>query len=272
MLIKIIKAFIPPIFFGIFRKPKQSGIIYSGDFNNWDEASQISNGYNTDEIFSKVRDATLLVKRGKAEFERDSVLFDKIEYSLPIFSGILLAAAKNDGHLKVLDFGGALGSTYFQNRKFLKELKSVKWGIVEQPHFVECGKELFQDNQLFFFNNIEECVNEFSPNLVILGSVLQYIENSTVLLNQIHKINFSALVIDRIPISQYENDKISIQYVPKEIYKANYPIWIFSKELFVSIKCKHWNLIEEFNSIGFVNTSNDFIFNYESFIFTIEKN
>jgi putative methyltransferase (TIGR04325 family) len=264
---KVFRLFIPPVFFKILPKSKQSGIFYSGNFNNWDEARSFSSGYDSTGILKKVKEATLMVKSGKAEYERDSVIFDHIEYSLPVISGLLLAASKNNGHLRVLDFGGSLGSTYFQNRKFLKELKSVKWGVIEQPHFVECGKKYFEDNQLLFFNTIEDCLQEFSPNVVIFGSVLQYIPNSTEILSQIEKINFSVLVIDRIPVSQYEKDQISIQYVPKEIYEANYPIWIFSKALLISIKCKHWKLLEEFKSIGFVNFDNNLKFNYQSFLF-----
>jgi putative methyltransferase (TIGR04325 family) len=34
--------------------------------------------------------------------------------------------------LSILDFGGALGSSYFQNRNILKNKLNFKWGIVEQ--------------------------------------------------------------------------------------------------------------------------------------------
>ena len=71
------------------------------------------------DILDKVLAATLKVKQGQAVFERDSVLFDEIEYSWPLLAGLMWAAASNGGKLNVLDFGGALGSSYYQNRKFL---------------------------------------------------------------------------------------------------------------------------------------------------------
>jgi putative methyltransferase (TIGR04325 family) len=264
MLIKIIKTLIPPIFYILFRKPKHSGITYSGDFDNWDEAQSFSTGYDSPVILSKVKEATLMVKSGKAEYERDSVLFDKIEYSLPIISGLLLAASKNNGNLRVLDFGGSLGSSYFQNRKFLKELSSVKWGVVEQTHYVECGKDFIQDDFLFFYDTIDECLADFEPNIIILGSVLQYVSEPYALLSKINKINLSILIIDKTPFSNLENDKICLQNVPNSIYKANYPIRIFS-EIKILEKIKEWKILDEFNCKEInLKTENGVEFNYKS--------
>ena len=62
------------------------------------------------------------------------------------------------GVLSVLDFGGSLGSTYYQNKKFLDSLDDVSWNIVEQKHFVDAGKEDFEDERLRFSYDIESCV------------------------------------------------------------------------------------------------------------------
>jgi putative methyltransferase (TIGR04325 family) len=39
-----------------------------------------------------------------------------------------------------LDFGGSLGSSYFQNKKFLDALRLVEWNVVEQENFVATGE------------------------------------------------------------------------------------------------------------------------------------
>ena len=43
------------------------------------------------------------VKKGEAVYERDSMIFDQIEYSWPVLFGLMWAAAQNSGYLKVLD-------------------------------------------------------------------------------------------------------------------------------------------------------------------------
>jgi hypothetical protein len=70
-------------------------------------------------IAKQVRFATRQVLAGKQAYERDGVLFDKIQYSWPLLSVLLWVALKNDGRLEVVDFGGSMGTTYFQNRKYL---------------------------------------------------------------------------------------------------------------------------------------------------------
>ena len=57
---------------------KKSG--WQGDYASWEDAEQLSKGYDAVEIAEKVLASTLKVKNGEAVFERDSVIFDKIEY------------------------------------------------------------------------------------------------------------------------------------------------------------------------------------------------
>ena len=72
------------------------------------------------------------MKRGEAVYERDSVIFDHIEYSFPVLCGLLRAAVEDDGKLNVLDFGGSLGSSYYQKKGFLAVCKHLRWSIIEQ--------------------------------------------------------------------------------------------------------------------------------------------
>ena len=107
------------------------------------------------------------------------------------------AAALNRGVLNVLDFGGALGSSYFQNRKFLVGLPRVSWNVVEQPHFVDAGRVYIQDETLRFYKDLDECLIQTSPNVIILSSVLQYIQNPFGLLQTLCSLGAETLIIDR---------------------------------------------------------------------------
>ncbi|MFX6225949.1 methyltransferase, TIGR04325 family, partial [Acinetobacter baumannii] len=87
-------------------------------------------------------------------------------------------ASRNNGNLNVLDFGGSLGTTYFQNLPFLDGLNSLTWNIVEQPNYVVAGKEHFETDQLRFYENIASCIKEQKPNIIIFCGVLQYINDT----------------------------------------------------------------------------------------------
>lgn len=267
----IAKNWLPPVVLNWARKivHKKQGepIQFDGDFATWAEARVQCGGYAAENILSKVLDATLKVKRGEAAFERDSVVFDEIEYSWPLLAALMLAAARNFGKLNVLDFGGALGSTYFQHRKFLQALPEVLWNVVEQSHYVEAGIARIQDTQLRFFKTVEECLDENQPNVIVLSSVLQYIESPIDVIKQLSSSGATYLLIDRTPFSSDSDDKILIQRVPPSIYTASYPIRVSSSRKFIRMLAADWHLVASNLSVeGRVNTSTGFEFTFQGML------
>src|SRR5205823_2837625 len=87
----------------------------------------------------------------------------------------LLRASVRKGSLSVLDFGGALGSSYFQCRKFLSPLRHLRWSVVEQAAQVACGRADFSNDELVFYESVEACLKQETPDLLVLSSVLQYL-------------------------------------------------------------------------------------------------
>jgi putative methyltransferase (TIGR04325 family) len=254
MLKKVIKDFLPPAL-----KRFLSGLFYGwyGNFPTWAEAAKKCGGYDSFKILEKVKKSSLMVKNGSAVFERDSVLFENIEYSFPLLSGLLWIANQNNGKLNVLDFGGSLGSTYFQNKFFLDSQNEVNWCIVEQPGFVKTGKESFEDEKLHFFYSIEDCLNVYKIDVVILSSVLQYIEEPYSLLENIRLKGINYIIIDRTPFIE-GNDRITIQKVKPSIYSGSYPCWFFNEDKFLSTLTKEYELLLEFDALDEANNSSKF--------------
>ena len=223
---KLIKSLMPPALLDIINKFRNNKYGWHGDYSSWKEAQEASTGYDSDKILQTVRNSLLKVKNREAVYERDSVIFDRVQYSWALLSGLMFCSAKNGGALKVLDFGGSLGSTYYQNKKFLDKFENVSWSIVEQKHFVDAGRVDFEDDRLKFFYNVDECVKSENPNVLLLSSVMQYIERPFELLDEILKSNFEYILIDRTPFSK-NTAKITLQIVPTSIYEASYPCWFF---------------------------------------------
>lgn len=220
---------------------------YFGNYKSWQEAMKDSTGYDNPIILEKVKNAILKVKSGEAVYERDSVLFDKIEYSYPLLAYLLYIASANNNKLNVVDFGGSLGSTYFQCRKFMNHLKQLKWSIVEQKHFVACGQQLFEDDVLTFYDTFGECYRAENPNVVLLSGVLQCLENPYGVLSEIMSCGVEYLVFDRTPFID-QSDRITVQIVPPEIYESVYPIWFFNHELFHRFFDGKYELLDETDS------------------------
>lgn len=221
----------------------------SGDYPSWADAVSASSGYDGEAILRKTCEALLKVKRGEAAYERDSVLFDEIQHSWPVLAGLMWAAARSGGDLNVLDFGGSLGSTYFQNREFLKPLRNVRWNVVEQARHVEAGRKWFQDERLRFYERAEDCLAETRPGVLLLSGVLQYVEDPGRTLERLLSFPFDQLIVDRTPFVDGPSDRLCIQHVPAEIYAASYPCWLFSKRQFCARLGRSMDIVSEFDSL-----------------------
>lgn len=245
---KNIKSFLPSIvidFYANYLNPY--GFI--GEYANWKTAQRFSSGYDSEIILNKTKDALLKVKNGEAVYERDSFLFDKIQYSWPLLASLLSIASTNDNRLNVLDFGGSLGSSYYQNRFFFKSLKELVWNTVEQSTISECGKKIFANQQLRFYNGIDECVTENSPMVALFSASLQYLSEPYKVLDQLFQKKIKFILIDRLVVNKCR-ELITVQNVDPIIYPASYPLWIFKEKNIVDYFIKNnYELVVDFDSL-----------------------
>jgi len=271
---KVIKELLPPAFLRLIRNLRngKNGFGFEGEFSSWDAAAAACQtaGYAEPNILQKTLKSVLAVKNGQAVFERDSVLFSEIQYSWPLLSSILLVAANTHNNLRILDFGGSLGSTYFQNKKFLDGIPhKISYGVVEQSHYVDVGNEQISDENLSFYKNITDYIADIGkPHLLILNGVLQYLENYSDLLKDILSKDIEFIVIDRTPFVAGGGERIMIQNVPETIYAARYPHRLFQKSEFLANFTNHgYEVLEGFKAI---DNGNEFA-TWEGFIFAKTK-
>lgn len=276
MLKKIFRNLCPPILFSVLLKTKREVLTqygFFGNYSSWNEAVNETMGYDEGGILEKCKESLLKVKNGEAAYERDSVLFDKVEYSWPLLSSLLWIASRNGGKLNLIDFGGSLGSTYFQNISFLKDLKELSWNIVEQEHFVKCGKENFEEKGLKFYYTIDDCLKNNSSDTILFSSVLQYLSEPYKVLDEIIAKKFKYIIVDITGFISGNKDRITIQKVPPQIYKASYPAWFFGKDKFINYLSCNYKLVADFPGYigGTINIDNNPIAGYRGFIFEYKE-
>lgn len=219
-----------------------------GNYPDWASAEKLCTGYNSENILETVKNAVVKVKNGDAVYERDSVLFDEIQYSQPLIDAFKKIAKENSQLLDVVDFGGSLGSSFFQNRSFLSDIKQLRWSVVEQKHFVDSGKQYIEGEQLKFYYSIDDALIVQKPQVLFLSSVIQYFEKPYDLIEKCLTYDFDYIIIDRTAFIESENERITIQIVPEFIYKASYPAWFFNEEKFINAFAPYYKLINEFDS------------------------
>jgi len=225
----------PPLLQRAVRGVRRGGLRFEGDYASWPQAQRASGGYDREGILQRVLEAELKVKRGEAADARDGVTFGAVQFSLPVMAALARAANTRGDGLRVLDFGGAFGGLYRHFRAFGLRTR-VTWTVIEQPAYVAPGAQHFQNEELRFGASLDETLAGAPVDVVLFSSVLQYLEDPYALLRRVAAWGPGEVVIDRTPCSALERDILVVQKVPREIYRASYPCWIFSR----------WRLLEAF--------------------------
>jgi putative methyltransferase (TIGR04325 family) len=250
----LVQLFIPPIVLKLFfRKNKvtKNTILFQKTSLQWNDALNQTSGYASDDILIRCRDALLKVKNGEFPYERDSVLFKERELFFPLLSALFYVSLKKEKILNLIDFGGSLGSTYYQNKDELKEAGiGINWKIVEQDNFVKCGKDNFENQELKFYYTVDEAFLDKGGDICMFGSVLPYVENPYSLLEQIYQKKIEYIIIDRTMFLDIDNEDIlTIQTVSENVGKAAYPTWFLSLSKFLSFIKIRYRIIFQWNAL-----------------------
>lgn len=232
-----IRNFLPPILadslerlVGRLSPGTRRKVYWKNIYRTWDEAASQSKGYNDPEILRKVSEAVIKVKKGEAAYERDGVLFDEYEYNWPLLTYILSKAGEQNGKVHIVDFGGSLGSVYFQHIHFFSKLESLKWSIVEQPHYVREGNTHFADGKLHFYETIANAVaDRGNIDIIIFSASIQYIKQQREILDDVIRLNIPFVMLERLSVTDNPSGGfIANQYVKSDIVVSSYPIYFYT--------------------------------------------
>jgi putative methyltransferase (TIGR04325 family) len=208
-------------------------IQFSGHFSSWDEAARVSLGYDQEGILTTTIEAVRKVINGEMAFERDSVPFPEMQYHFPLLWALMRTTARRQ-RLHVLDFGGALGSSYFQSRHLLDTCQVLKWAIVEQPSHVNVGSKEFANSELSFYRSIECACEDNEYDVLLLSGVIQYLPDPLAFLSHVLDRRIPSIIVDRTPFMTNGIARLTVQHVPKRIYPASYPAWFLSENEFLA--------------------------------------
>mgnify|MGYP001173443099 CR=1 FL=1 len=231
-------------------------IKYIGNYDNWNKALKISNGYSSHKVIQKKKSSILKILNGEASYEIDSFLYYKSNPD-QILIEILNKFKKK---ITVCDFGGSFGSHYIRNRKYL-ESKNIQWKVVEQKPIVKVAKKLKIGKNLNFYTQIQQVI-KYKVDIILFSSVLQYIEFPYKILDKVIKKKINYILILRTPFHQMP-DQIRIQKIPKYIYEATYPVRILNYSFFLQyMKKNNYKIVKKINTQEMIDN-----IKYKGFLF-----
>jgi putative methyltransferase (TIGR04325 family) len=118
-------------------------------------------------------------------------------------------------------------------------LPAVQWRVVEQPHYVIAGRE-FAGGSLFFHDSIAAAIGSDPPSVILLSSVLPYVESPQALLDEVVRRGFRHVIIDRTPLVRTGRTRLAVQHTPPDLGGGSYPCWLFDRgQLLTPLQAKY---------------------------------
>ncbi|HXQ13473.1 MAG TPA: methyltransferase, TIGR04325 family [Caulobacteraceae bacterium] len=234
----------PPILWRLGRRLRRGPL--EGPLGSWEAAAERASGWDSPGIVEQALEAALKVRDGAAAFERDSVARGSIIYSPTILAALLLAADRYRA-LNIIDFGGGLGSNYFQNLRLISALSAVptSWNVVERAPLARLGVEQFQTAQLRFHEDLN-AVRLEHPVLLFTGS-LQYVADAFALLEQVLDLT-DIIALDRVLVWGEPEHAFFVQRLDARRFgPVTLPTWCFAKDALIDWFAAHgFRLVEHF--------------------------
>ncbi len=138
--------------------------------------------------------------------------------------------------LRILDFGGGIGFTYYQTAQALPQTNGFEYHIVEREAVCKAGKEFFGDTAQPPIFHTELPKEEGMFDIVHISSALQYIDDWKQLVSKVCALSKKYLLL-------------------VDIYAGNIPTFV-SAQCYSSSKIPMWfinfqELVQEINSLGY---------------------
>ena len=218
---------------------------WEGDYPDWASARAAGSGYESALITARVTAAARQVREGKALYERDGVAFQQPPAPWPALDFVKGASKTGGGGLSVLDFGGSLGGLHTQNRAHLRDCTPLRWAVVEQAALAEAGQREFATEELRFYSSIAEACDAGMPDVLLLASVLCYLPAPFAVLRELLQTAPARVVVERTGMTEQGRSRLTLQRVPRTIYRASYPCWFFNRDEFLAAFAGRYRLVHE---------------------------
>ena len=240
---KIAKALVPAVLRRAWRH-RFGWKWFDGDFATWAAARAAARGYDDAAVLARAVEAARAVRDGAAAWERDGTVFAKPAVHAPLLAVLRAIGAERGGRLAVVDFGGAMGSTWWQHRAALGDL-AVRWCVVEQPQFVAAGRVEFAGPELSFEEKLGQACARTAPAVVLFSSVLQYVERPREILAEAAASGVRHLIVDRTPFWDGRRDWLTVQRTPPELGGGGYPAWVFDRTSLTGVLDADFKCVQE---------------------------
>jgi putative methyltransferase (TIGR04325 family) len=189
---------------------------------SWGDATSRSSGYQSPQTINSLIGSDPVSEQNHVSENLIGSRFQQVASAF--LEGV--ASAQLQTTIRVLDIGGGLGEYFFLLEKIVPSL-TVHWTIVETSAVCELAiRTVPAQTNLVWTDSVDHAEGNF--DIVLMSSVIQYVENPYELLNiGIEKSNF--LILNRCPLTESKKGVVCIQRPGFFESKGSYPVHMLSE-------------------------------------------
>ena len=155
---------------------------------------------------------------------------------LPVVAGIVQGRNRA---VRILDFGGGLGFSYYQIREALASSEGFELCVVDLPEVCEKGRQLFKDEPGITFHSSIADLDGRDFDILHIGSSLQYVEDWRAQLEGLCQLAPEYVLMANIPAGDIETYATAQNY-----YGSKIACWFFSvAELIATMRDNDYGLV-----------------------------
>ncbi len=218
---------------------------FRGDYATWADARARATADDGGAQLARVRAAVRDVRSGRAAWDRDGVAFSTPAVHAPLVAALRAGAAAHGGRLDVVDFGGGLGSTWWQHRAALADFSPARWRVVERSGLVAAGRDEFTAPPLEFYESLADALETGPAATILLSSVLPYVEKPYELLAEVARAGFAEVILDRTPFIAGATDRIVVQHTPPALGGGSHPCRLFARARIIAALAPAYALVAD---------------------------
>jgi putative methyltransferase (TIGR04325 family) len=253
-----------------FSTENKDSVSYIGPFTTWDEAVNASTGYNDPTITKKAVSALNMILSGEKLCEKDTILFDEYQYSLPLILGINYIAKSINGKIVVLDYGGGFASSFFRNIDILRQF-DIHWIVIEQEDVVKIAIQKlssFRELQFISVSDFKEEKETIEYDVLLFGSSLQFLENPELEVSKVINEGVKSIIFEQTPFVISGSRQLTVQQIREPIYDSSYPAWHFDQNEFLAWIGNQYELRYKSHNPHVMNYCNNFASTLKDYVFT----
>jgi putative methyltransferase (TIGR04325 family) len=194
--------------------------IWQGVYKSFKDAPSSGPGFNGERW---IQNALEKINAARQDAQKKGTVLSVTQYReslLPLVAAIVMNAFEG---LKILDFGGGVGSSYYQVLHGLPRTGNFEFHVVEIDALCKVGKEYFTNEPHIFFHSSPPREEGLSFDVVHMGSSLHYCEQWEELLSSLCRYKPRYFLFTDLPAGDIPTFATVQSY-----YTSKIPVWFFN--------------------------------------------